>query len=460
MLPKPPAFLLSAISIATVLTSSFLHAQSTAGGFTVQERAGIVLVKPQAWSKENEAVVVEFQAFTDRTASGASGAGYYEFRTKGADKRQVPTARIVKMVVYPDPKLVKEVITEKDRDGLASVAADLQATIAKFPSTRTYVEPALKKVSEEVALYDSGKVKTGGSWIDKNVYITERARTFSSQIRPDIVNAEPPSSFDLVNDPRFLALQEMAQTNASVKTLVTELSSLHGKRVRGEQRTALLLKLADPELTIADAKVAVTRLKTLQPEEDPRAVLFLKNWDAATTKVGTLTEEGKKLAAALEAEMGAFKSEDQLPQLSPELDKNIAALNIQLASLVASKPAASLLSEVAQAQAVCATAAGFGKLKALVDARQYLEAKDVLDSLGTRSNKIGPETTRVIVTLNRSAASAISEFSRLREEGKVQAEANKPAEALAAYEKAYAVIPDSAVGEQIALLKEKLPKKK
>jgi hypothetical protein len=460
MLLKPPAFLLSAISIVTILASSFSHAQSAADGFTVQEQSGIVLVKPQAWSKDSEAVVMEFQAFTDRTASGAAGAGYYEFRTKSAPKRQIPAGRIVKMVIYPDPKLVKEVITQKDRDNLAAVVTDLKATITKFPSTRTYVEPALKKVAEEVALYDSGKVKTKGNWVAREVYVTERARTYASQLKPDIVNAQPPSSFDLVNDPRYIALQELAGAQANVKPLVTELSALHGKRVRGEQRTDLLTKLANPELPFAEAKASVTRLKDLQPDEDPRSAQFLKNWDAAVAKATAINAEGKTLAAALEAEMAAFKSEDQLPQVSAELDKKIASLGVQLASLAASKPPTSLLGEVAQAQAVTAVAAGFGKLKALVDARQFLEAKDVLDSMGAQSNKIGPETSRVILTVSRTAASAISEFSRLREEAKVQAEANKLAEALAAYEKAYAVIPDPAVGEQIAQLKEKLPAKK
>lgn len=461
LLPKPPAFLLPAIALVTVAASAFAQTQTPADGFTLQERAGIVLVKPQAWSKETEAVVIEFQAFTDRTASGAAGAGYIEFRTKGADKRQVPTARIVKMVVYPDPKLVREVISTKDREALGAVAADLKATIAKFPATRTYVEPALKKVNEELAIYDSGKVKTGGNWVDKDAYAADRARTFSTQIKPDIINAEPPSSFDLASDPRFLALEDLAKTNASIKPLVAELSTLHGKRVRGEQRSALLVKLAEPDLTFVEAKGAVARLKTLQPEEDPRSVLFLKNWDAGVSKLNTITSDGKKLAAALETEMAAVKAEDALPQISPALDKEIASLNISLSSLTSSKQTpASLLAEVAQAQAVCATASALGKLKGLFDARQYLEAKDVLDSVGVQTSKIGPETTRVIASLSRTTATSIAEFSRLREEGKVQADANKPAEALAAYEKAFAVIPDSAVGEQIALLKEKLPKKK
>jgi hypothetical protein len=459
-LPKTPAFLMSVITLV-VSTSAFAQSQPAADGFTLQERAGIVLVKPQAWSKDSEAVVVEFQAFTDRTASGSAGAGYIEFKTKATDNRQIPKAKIVKMVVYPDPKLVTEVITQKDRDSLEAVATDLKATVAKFPSTRTYVEPAFKKVSEELAIYDSGKVKTGGNWVNKDVYVAERARTYGSQIKTDIVNAEPPSSFDLANDPRYIALEEMAKTNPSVKPLVTDLSNLYGKRVRGEQRTALLAKLAEPEIDLAEAKGAVARLKTLQPDEDPRSVNFLKNWDAAIAKVDAIKADGKKLAASLETEMAGVKAEDTIPQLSPDLDKQIATLSVAVSSVASSKQTpAPLLTEIAQARAVSAAGSAFGRLKAIIEARQYLEAKDVLDGVSVQTSKIGPETTRVIVALNRTTAASISEFSRLREEGQVQASANKPAEALAAYEKAYAVIPDPAVGEQIAQLKEKLPKKK
>jgi tetratricopeptide (TPR) repeat protein len=460
LLPKTPAILLSAILLVTVAASAFAQSQPDADGFTVQERSGIVLVKPQAWSKESEAVVVEFQAFIDRTASGAAGAGYIEFRTKTADRRQVPTPRIVKMVVYPDPKLVTEVVTQKDRDSLAAVSADLKATIVKFPATRTYVEPAMTKVNEEVAIYDSGKVKTNGAWINKDKYEAERARTFVNQIKPDILNAEPPSSFDLTSDPRYLALVELAKTNASVKPHVAELSAIYGKRVRREQRAALLIKLAEPELTYAEAQGAVTRLKSLNPEEDKSSELFLKKWDAGVSKLSAVTDGGKTLSAALEREMASVKAEDTLPEISPDLDKQIAALNVSLAGIVSSQPPAPILAAVGQAQAVCSAASALGKAKVLFASRQYTEAKDALDNAGLQSKLIGPETTRVLVSLSRVAATSIAEFSRLREEGKVQADANKPAEALAAYEKAFAVIPDPAVGEQIAQLKDKLPKKK
>ena len=37
-------------------------------GFVLQQRAGVVFVKPQPWSRDSEATVFEFQAFINRTA--------------------------------------------------------------------------------------------------------------------------------------------------------------------------------------------------------------------------------------------------------------------------------------------------------------------------------------------------------------------------------------------------------
>ena len=89
------------IAILLCLTASTFQGQS-GDGFSVQQRPGLALIKPQPWSKDSEAAVLEFQAFINRTADGTPGAGYYEFRTKQAGRRQVPVGRIVKLVVYPD----------------------------------------------------------------------------------------------------------------------------------------------------------------------------------------------------------------------------------------------------------------------------------------------------------------------------------------------------------------------
>ena len=143
------------------LTAVTLRSQP-GDGFSVRERAGVALVKPQPWSKDSEATVLEFQAFINRTADGTSGAGYYEFRTKNADRRQVPVGRIVKLVVYPDIQEFREIVTPRDRQALISRAEEMKAVVAKFPASRARLDPSIKKLNEELAQYRLGKGQDRG----------------------------------------------------------------------------------------------------------------------------------------------------------------------------------------------------------------------------------------------------------------------------------------------------------
>ena len=80
--------------------------------------------------------MLEFQAFINRTADGKSGAGYYEFRTKKANRRQVPTARIVKLVVYPKHRRdQRDRHSGRSEDTVIAKIEELQVTRAKYPAT-------------------------------------------------------------------------------------------------------------------------------------------------------------------------------------------------------------------------------------------------------------------------------------------------------------------------------------
>ncbi len=94
-----------------LVTLSFgnLHSQTAQSvGGSVQEKAGIALVKPQPWAKDSEATVVEFQSYINRT-------GYYEFASKSGTKRQVPASKVVKVVEYSVPEQIQEMVTAEER---------------------------------------------------------------------------------------------------------------------------------------------------------------------------------------------------------------------------------------------------------------------------------------------------------------------------------------------------------
>ena len=440
-------------AILLCLTAVTLRSQP-GDGFSVQERAGVVLVKPQPWSKDAEATVLEFQAFINRTADGTSGAGYYEFRTKNADRRQVPLGRIVKLVVYPDVQEFKEIVSPQDRQALISRIEEIKAVVAKFPASRNYLNPSIKKLNEELAQYDSGKVKTEGAWVSKQAFVKSNAIRLASLLKADIVRAKPPSSLDLEDDPKFIGLKELSETNPDAKRLAMELSALFEGLVRTEKRSVLLTRLGRSGTSLAEAEAALNQLKTLQPEEDSKSAECVKIWDSGIATVRATSGEAEKISRLLERELAIFSVGDAPPQISPELERQISAMSGTITRFLATNPPISLANAVRQAVAVCTAGADFKKLKPIFEEKRYIEAKDVLDDLAQYADLFGPETTRAISGLQREAVGKIEQFTRLRGEAKLLADSGNKPEALAKFEAAFSVIPDSDVGQQIAQLKQ------
>lgn len=449
-LPRFPR-LASALVLLVVILGGAGAARAQADGFTVQERAGLAMVKPQPWSKDNEATVMEFLAYTDRTVKGTPGAGYYEFRTKAADKRQVPASRITKLIVYPDPRQFVEILEPKDRESVVAAIAEMQGIATQYPAAKTYLQPSIKAVSAELALFDSGKVKINGEWIARDAYFRDQAGKLAASMKEDIEKSGP-NAVDPKTDTRYLELQKLANSNAGAKTLLAEIADLYAKKTRIQQRNALLARMADPALTMTDAQGLVKQLKDLQPNEDSRATALLKTWETSKAFTDGAAADGAKLAASVEGEMKGVTSEDTPPQLSPDLDKAVTELTDKTNLFIATKPLPPFVTDLRQTLAVCNTGTGLKKLKSLFTEKQFLTAKDVLDDLSRQAHNVGPETKRVVTALQRTAAGQIEEFTRVREEAKNLDSAGKPAEALVKYEAAFAVIPDEGVKEEITRL--------
>jgi hypothetical protein len=446
-------FLFAAILLC--FTAVTLRSQP-GNGFSVQERAGVVLVKPQSWSKDSEATVLEFQAFINRTADGTPGAGYYEFRTKNGDRRQVSIGRIVKLVVYPDVRQFREIISPQDRQALISKMEEIQSVAAKFPASSIYLSSSIKNLNEELGQYDSGKVKTEGVWISKETFIKGQANKLAGLLKADIARAMPPSSLDLTNDPKFIGLQELAKTNSEAKRLVTDLSAQFEGLLRAEKRGDLLARLSRSGASLAEAEAILNQLKALRPEEDPKSAASVKVWDSGLATVRATSGGVEKISESLERELTSFSVDDPPPSISPLLEEQISAMNDTITSYLTTNPPNQLAGAVRQAAAVCAVGAEFKRLKALFEEKRYIEAKDILDGLAHRADVVGPETVRVVSGLRRQTVGKIEEFTRLRGEAKLLADSGRKPEALAKFEAAFSVIPDSVIGQQIAQLKQEI----
>lgn len=437
------------------LAAASLCAQS-GDGFVVRERAGLVFVKPQPWSKDNEATMFEFQAFINRTADGGSGAGYYEFRTKSTDRRQVPTARIVKLVIYPDVRQFRDIVGPEDRRVLVSAIEELKSVSAQYPSSRTHLEPFIGQLSDEVARYDSGEVKSEGVWIPRETYVKRLAIKLAGLLKADIARARPPSSLSLEDDPKFTGLKELAETNSDAKRLATEISAHFAELVRAEKRGDLLVKLNRPGTSLAEAQTTVEQLKALRPGEDAKAAALVKAWESGVAFVETTSSESNRISSQLERELGGFRASGGLPDISPGLENQISALNGRITRFLATKPPSQLSGAVEKASAVCRAETAFTKLKTILAEKQYIEAKDALDDLAPWAILIGPQTARVVSALQRQAVEKIEQFTRLRAEGKLLAESGKKREALEKFEAAFAVIPDPEIGQQVSQLKQEV----
>lgn len=425
-------------------------------GFSIQERPGVVLVKPQPWSKEAEATVLEFQAFINRTADGTSGVGYYEFRTKNEDRRQVPVARIVKLVIYPDVQRLREIVTAQDRKALVSRIEEIKAVVAKFPASRTYLDPSLRKLNEELAQYDSGKVKTEGSWVPKQMFEKSRAIKLAALLKADIVRAKPPSSLDLEGDPKFIGLKELAETNSDAKRIAVEISAQFEALVRAEKRSELLAILSQSGTSLADAEGALNELKVLRPDEDAKSAACVRTWDSGLATVRAASGEAEKISKSFERELAMFGGGEAPPQVSSELEEQISVASARLARFLAANPPGPLAIAARQSAAVSTAAGEFKRLKGILEEKRYIEAKDILDDLAQNTELFGPETKRVVSELRRQAVGKIEQFTRLRDEAKLLADSSKKSEALAKYEAAFSVIPDSDVDQQIKQLKQEI----
>jgi hypothetical protein len=169
--------------------------------------------------------------------------------------------------------------------------------------------------------------------------------------------------------------------------------------------------------------------------------------------VQATSAEADEISALLEGEFEGFTVAGRLPDIPPGIEKQISTLNGTIAHFLAAKPPSQLREAIQKAVAVCAAAAGFTKLKAILVEKQYIEAKDVLDELARDARLIGPHTARVVASLQREVVEKIEQFTRLRAEGKLLAESGKKREALEKFEAAFAVIPDPEIGQKISHLK-------
>ena len=151
--------------------------------------------------------------------------------------------------------------------------------------------------------------------------------------------------------------------------------------------------------------------------------------------------------------MPATVDSAKVPAIPPELSSSIESLADAVKAFRSGTPPAAIHVPLQLADAMRICWEKFPALSKQVQAREFIDAKSVLDPMINQVDIIGPKTSKALTGLQKKLAAGIEKFQILRNEGKMLAENDKIEEALKKYQAAFAIIPAKDVAAQIDLLK-------
>lgn len=420
-------------------------------GSSWQEKPGFALVKPQPWSPDNLANVVEFQAFTDRTVKGRQIAGYFVFRNGKTANSQVPAGKIVKLVVFPAAPA--QIARAEQRAALQKIIDEYAALGVQFPAAVPVLEKFLSGLRSDAAKFDAGSVKDGGKWIPGAEYRKKKADELANLLRMEITGAQRVRDLNLMASQYYVGLEDLAKTEPAAKAQLDGVRAQYESLRRKEERSELLAKLVAPNPVFENSELYVRTLKTLKPSEDPAARQFIELWDRSLAKAAKLNSKVEELKQGFEKEMAAKK--DPAVPVSPSNDivARIHVASQELNDYRAGTPPAAIQISTPQAEALAACSEGLAGLAKQLEAREYFDAKVTIAGLIAPAGVVGPNTLAVVEELQKQANSEIAKFQSLRDEAKAMQDTGKANEALMKYREAWAVMPDKDVAAIIETLK-------
>ncbi len=404
------------------------------------DRPGIALVKPQPWSKEDQATALEFQGVSNHT-------GYYQFRTAKQSALQVPTAKVVTLILSPD--VPPTLSSPGQRAALQKTVDELAASAKRFPSAARLLDQAAAPLKADLQKYDAGSVKDSGQWLPRSTYFQQKAATLANVLKQEILSAPKIKDLVLEEDQYFLGLKELAESEPSVNAVMAGVQVLYKSRVRQDERAEILRQLNSPKISFEEATDLVKKLRGLQPQEDAAANLFVQSWDTSLGKAAQLTAQIQGVQGQFEASMAGTSS----LVLSPDLSASLAAMTAAVRAYRAGSPPVMISVPLPLADALTAFGDNLPVLEKKISEKQLLEAKSVLDTLVRQSATIGVKTTESLAGAQARVNGDVSKFLLLRDEAKMLADNGQKPEALKKYEQAFELIPAKDVAEQIEAMK-------
>jgi len=423
-----------------------LHAQERDGN-TVVETPGIALVKPQPWSKPAESEVVKFSAFTDRTARGSAGAGYFVLRLSSGKDTQIPSARVVKLILKPKPPT--ELLDDPQRKELQKSIDEMKVTISAVPAAAKVLSDYLKPLQDAASRYDAGEVMTApGKWETLEKYRLSEIQKIEQRLRTSMREAKIKKDFDLDSNADFSRLSVFAGSDASLKNRLDSMKNELAKLVAGEEQEAILLKLKSP-LSPSEADLLLGQLNAL-PDPSLRTASVLRQADVASAiskDIESLKQGFEGLWIEDSLSKGAF------PDLPNELAAQIDTLTSRIIVYHAGSPPAGIWIPQSTFDAYVAIKNAFPTLQTHLSDRDYRAAIEDVNALASHARQIGTKTSAALATIKSYSEERIAKFSALVDEGNALLAGVDKKTALAKFQDALAVMPDANLQQRISEIK-------
>jgi hypothetical protein len=440
-----PIFSRIAILCAAILIVP-LHAQERDGN-TIVQTPGIALVKPQPWSKPAESEVVKFSAFTDRTARGSAGAGYFVLRLPSGKDTQIPSARVVKLIL--NPKMPTELVDDSQRRELQKSIDEITAAIAAVPAAAAALNDYLKPLQVAAARYDADEVMVGpNKWETREKNRQSEIAKIELRLRRAMTEAKIKKDFDLNSNADFAKLMELAETDAALKARLDAMKVECAKLVSREEQDAILAKLQSP-LSPSAAALLLDQLKALS-DPSPRTTSVLRQADVASA----LTKDIDNLKQSFESLWNEESlSTGALPDVPADTVTQIDALTSKIAVFHAGAPPAGIWLPSSTFDACVSIKNALPTLQARLTERDYRAAIEGINALSAPTRQIGPKTTEALESLKSYANGQIAKFSALVDEGNTLLTGTDKKLAVAKFQEALAIMPDANLEKRISEIK-------
>jgi hypothetical protein len=440
-----PIFSRIAILCAAILIVP-LHAQERDGN-TIVQTPGIALVKPQPWSKPAESEVVKFTAFTDRTARGSAGAGYFVLRLPSGKDTQIPSARVVKLILKP--KTLPELVDDSQRKELQKSIDEMTTAIAAVPAAATALGDFLKPLQADATRYDAGEIMVSpNKWDTRENYRRLEIAKIEQRLRLAMTEAKIKKDFDLDTNADFAKLTDLAAADVALKARLDAMKVECAKLVSREERDAILAKLQSP-LSPGVAALLLDQLKALS-DPSPRTTSVLRQADIAVE----LTKEIDALKLCIESLWNEESlSKGILPTAPADLTSQIGSLTSKLAVFRAGSPPAGIWLPTPAFDACVTLKDALPTLQARLTERDYKAAIEGVSALMPSARQIGSKTTAALESIKSYAEGQIAKFSTLVDEGNTLLNGTDKKLAVAKFKEALAVMPDANLEKRISEIK-------